>query len=142
MAATRHKDHSKILLSNNKIYKKTDFSRNTFIKYIGKLKELGLVQLEEDGYYCVNEDIFPVEKESLPKKLAEEMNQWYNTPVKEHEHLKKMYSYYSKDNFKNLHMDPVTFCNNLLAGYDMKQMKEGFEKEAKRRGQSKQIFPF
>lgn len=142
LAALRHKKHSKILLSNTEIYEKTHFSRNTFKKYIGKLIDLGLVQIEDDGYYSVSKDIFPTEKITIPKELAKEMVEWYNMPIENQKHLKKMFAFYAKDNFANLRMNPVEFCESLLGGASMEQMKQGLKIKAKIRWQKPIEFPF
>ena len=142
LAAIRHKAHSKILLSDTEIYERTNFSKNTFKKYIGKLIDLGLVLIEDDGYYSVSEDIFPIEKVTLPRELATRMTEWYNIPIESNKHLKKMFAFYAKDNFTNLRMNPVKFCTSLLGGVSMEQMKEAFKKEAKKRQQKPIEFSF
>jgi predicted transcriptional regulator len=142
LAALRHKEHSKILLSDTEIYKKTDFSRNTFKKHIGKLIDLGLVKKGDDGYYSVSKDIFPIEKVTIPKELARQMAEWYNIPFEGKDHLKKMFAFYAKDNFVNLRMNPKKFCLSLLGGCSMEQMKKSLYKEAKKRRKKPAEFSF
>lgn len=142
LAALRHKKYSKILLSDTEIYEKTDFSRNTFKKYIGRLIGLGLVQKGDDGYYSVSEDIFPSEKVTIPKELARRMTEWYNLPTESNRQLKKMFAFYAKDNFANLRMNPVKFCESLLGGVRMSQMKTWLQEEAKKRQQKPIEFSF